>query len=172
MNIKSKNKIGTTWLTGIALMGCAGFAFAQGTTLRANIVPELTAFKVVSSNGAEKLTSADKIAPGDVIEYQVRYANTGGKAARQLQAILPIPASLQFVSGSAQPAGALASLDGKTYSAMPLKRSVKAADGSTKTVVIPTSEYRYLRWSIDNLDAGKAVKVEARAQLANLKAAQ
>jgi uncharacterized repeat protein (TIGR01451 family) len=167
MNVQSKKSIGTIWLCGVTMMGCAGLAFAQ-VAQRANVVPELTAFKVVTSAEGEKLTSASKIAPGEVIEYQVRYANNGSKAAKNLQAILPIPDSLQFVAGSAQPAGAQASLNGKTFAAMPLKRTVKAADGTQKVVLIPTSEYRFIRWSIDNLDAGKAVKVEARAQLASL----
>ncbi len=178
MNIKIKPRTGARkvlplrvvplWACAFALLGSAGAALGQSGALRANVVPELNAFKVVSSAGGEKLVSAAKISPGEVIEYQVRYANTGAKGAKNLQAILPIPASLQFVPGSALPAGAQASLNGKTYAAMPLKRVVKAADGTPKTEVVPASEYRFLRWNVADLGAGQSVRVSARAQLAAL----
>lgn len=161
----TKNRI--VWLGSIALLGCVSLAFAQTSGLRANVVPQLTAFKVVAGAGGEKLEAAAKIAPGDTLEYQARYSNSGGRAATNLQAILPIPGALQWVPGSASPANPQASLDGKTFAALPLKRTIKAPDGSEKVVVVPTSELRFLRWIIPTLDPGQTVRVSTRARLAS-----
>ena len=126
---------------------------------------DLKAFKVIRKGDQETLVSADKVKPKEVIEYQVRYVNTGEKTLRNIRATLPIPASLVFLSGSSAPSGAMASLDGKSFAAMPLKRKVKLADGTMKVVMVPYSEYRFLRWSLDELAAGKSVTVKARARL-------
>jgi uncharacterized repeat protein (TIGR01451 family) len=160
----TKNRI--LCLGSIALLGCVSLAFAQNTALRANVVPQLTAFKVVSSASGEKLESAEKIAPGDTIEYQARYSNTGNRVAKNLQAILPIPGALQWVPTSALPANPQASLDGKNFAPLPLKRIIKAPDGSDKVVVVPTSELRFLRWTVATLEPGQTVKITARASLA------
>lgn len=167
MSIQLKSRPNALWLCAVAVVGSASFSVAQNAPGRANVVPQLSEFKVTSGPDGEKLVSADKIAPGEIIEYQVRYANTGSKPAKNLQATLPIPASLEWVPNSARPAAdVLASLDGKTFASMPLMHKVKAPDGTEKTVPISPSEYRFLRWSIPTLDAGKSVQVAARARLA------
>jgi hypothetical protein len=73
---------------------------------------------------------------------------------------------LQWVPSSALPANPQASLDGKNFAPLPLKRTVKAPDGSEKVVAVPTSELRFLRWTIAALEPGQTVKITARAQLA------
>jgi uncharacterized repeat protein (TIGR01451 family) len=126
----------------------------------------LRALKVTrEANGSETLVPASRIRPGQVVEYQVRYTNTSTRAVRNVQATLPIPAPLELVSGSASPAAPLASIDGKSYEAIPLKRKVKTAEGTEKIVLVPTSEYRYLRWSVGHLGAGEKVTFNARARL-------
>lgn len=170
MRAQTVSKRGALWICGLAIVGSTGIAIAQSgvqTDVRkAPVVPEMKAFKVVSEQGGESLAAASTVKPGEVIEYQVKYANRGAKAVKKLQATLPIPANLEFVSGTAKPAGAEASVDGKNFAAMPLKQQVKAADGSTKTVLVPTSEYRFLRWSVDGIEPGKSAQVSARARLA------
>ena len=76
-----------------------------------------------------------------------------------------MPECLTFVAGSSQPAGAQASLDGKTFEPIPLLREVKKADGTTEKQPVPLAEYRALRWSIDLLDAGKETPVQLRAKV-------
>jgi uncharacterized repeat protein (TIGR01451 family) len=159
-------------LIGITMMA---FAIGGGAALQAQSVQTvqsgpvqlvLRALKVTrEANGNEGLVPVSRVRPGEVVEYQVRYSNTSNRAVRNLQATLPIPAALEFVSGSASPAAPLASTDGKSYEAMPLKRKVVIADGTEKIVLVPTSEYRYLRWSVSQLGAGEKVTVSARARL-------
>lgn len=129
-------------------------------TLRASI------FKVVrDANGRESFVSAEKVRPGDLVEYRVVLTNSSTRNLSRVQANLPIPAPLVFVGDSARPLGALASTDGVVYGAMPLKRRVRFADGTTKTVPVPYAEYRALRWTVGNLAAGRSFQARARARV-------
>ncbi|HEX8835160.1 MAG TPA: hypothetical protein VF719_13210 [Abditibacteriaceae bacterium] len=130
-----------------------------------DVTSELKAYRIVEKGGAEQRLSAERIAPGETLEYEAHYRNTGKRDVRALQATLPIPASLVYVAGSATP-GARASVDGTNFAGMPLKRRVKNADGTFKIVDVPLSQYRYLRWTIGSLPAGGKVSVQARARLA------
>lgn len=129
------------------------------------VAVNLTAKKVVVKNGKETLESADKAKPGDVIQYEAVYRNSGAAPVQGLQATVPVPEGLTFVGGSATPAGAQASLDGKTFQPIPLMREVKKVDGTTLRQAVPLAEYRALRWSIDRLDGGKNVAVQLRAEV-------
>lgn len=129
---------------------------------------KLTAFRVTTREGKDVLSPAEKTKPGETLEYQAVYSNTGDKAARGVVATLPIPAALEYLSGSATPEGALASTDGKFFAATPLKRVSKAPDGSTKVTIVPASEYRFLRWSLGDLAPAKSMKVSARGRVLSI----
>ena len=120
---------------------------------------------MISKEGKETLEPADKAKPGDVIQYEAVYRNAGSAAVQGLQATVPVPEGLTFIAGSARPAGAQASLDGKSFEAIPLMREVKKIDGTTVKQAVPLAEYRALRWSIDLLEAGKNVSVQLRAEV-------
>ena len=157
------SKIGP--FVAVVLFGSSFCSAAWSAPSGNDLKLDLKAFKVIGAGEREKLVSAEKVKPKEVIEYRVRYVNTGEKTLRNLRATLPIPTSLVFLSGSSAPFGAMASLDGKSFAAMPLKRQVKLADGTMKVVMVPYSEYRFLRWSLDELAAGKSVTVKARARV-------
>ena len=67
----------------------------------------------------------------------------------KLVATLPIPEGLEYLPKTVRPAPALASLDGKTFAPMPLKRKVRLADGREVEREVAASEYRF-----PALDAG------------------
>ena len=142
---------------------CAPVLWAQAG--KGPLDVQLTAYKIVAKGEKDELEAADKIKPGETIEYQARYANNSKNAVKNLAATLPIPGGMEFISGSALPDGAQGSTDGKTFVSLPIKRVTKNADGSTKIVMVPFSEYRALRWSIGELAAGKNVTVFARARV-------
>ena len=129
------------------------------------VVPTLQAFKVVAKAGGEELVVAERARPGEVIEYQVQYANRSERGVKNLQATLPIPAGMAFVGGSASPMGVVASTDGRNFASLPLRRTIKTASGALKIVLVPFVEYRSLRWSFDVLGAGQSLKVSARARI-------
>lgn len=145
--------------TNIAL---ADVAAAVNPALEAKLV----GFKVTqNADHKEVLTLADKIAPGDLLKYQVVYQNNGKSLLKQVKATLPLPVGTTYVAGSAKPANATASLDGKNFAAMPLKRKVKKPDGQLEEQLVPLTEYRALRWDFGELAEKKKVEVSARARV-------
>jgi uncharacterized repeat protein (TIGR01451 family) len=128
----------------------------------------LTAHRITTSSaGKEILASADHARPGDLIEYRALYSNHGHEGVRQMVATLPIPAGMQYVPGTAVPGAALASLDGQHFEPVPLQRKVRLADGSEVTRDVPVDEYRYLRWPLGDIGAGKSETVRARVRVSN-----
>src|SRR6185369_16657911 len=111
-----------------------------------SVAVELTAQRVTKAQGKEVLAPADEARPGELIEYRALYRNDGAGEARGLMATLPIPRGTQYVAGSALPRRVEASLDGRTFAAVPLKRTEKTPDGRTIVQEVPVAEYRALRW--------------------------
>ncbi len=149
-----------SWL--VLLMALAGALPAQqATDVRVN----LTAKRVVITDGKESLVSADKAKPGEVIQYEAVYQNATQSPVKNIAATVPIPAGLVLVEGSAKPPAAEASLDGKTFAPVPLTREVKNEAGVMEKKPVPLAEYRALRWVINELPAGKAETVLLRARV-------
>jgi hypothetical protein len=147
----------------LALGTAANHAFAQD---QAGLTATLVTMKVVPlADGKERLVHAVEIRPGEVVHYVATYRNAFAAGIRDLQPVLPIPAGMQYVPGSATPQPAHASLDGRVFELVPLKRPVKLADGSMREEIVPASEYRALRWSLGDLASGASTNITARARL-------
>lgn len=147
------------------------FAHAEGPLAAASHVKSavdvvLQQFKVTHQDGIEKLKPVEHIKPGELIQYQATYSNVSTNAVHQLLATLPIPSETEYLPGTAKPAGVMASVDGTTYAPVPLRKKVLLANGKTVEQVIPVSEYRSLRWTIGDLNAGQKTSVYARVRLA------
>lgn len=179
MNKETKSFAHISWSTAFAIagLGLATFNLFSPTNAvaaptdasRASapaLSPVLKVFKVVrGENGKESLVPSSSIRPGDTVEYRVTYRNTSTRTLSRVNAVLPIPAALSYIHNSARPGNATASLDGRIYAAIPLKRRVRDASGVEKTVLVPFSRYRFLRWSLGNMTAGRVIQVSARARL-------
>jgi uncharacterized repeat protein (TIGR01451 family) len=135
-------------------------ALAQG-----DVTVALTANRVIARDGKESLASAEQVKPGDVIEYRAIYRNQGASGVQKLTATLPVPAGMEYLSRTAQPAAPLASLDGRTFEPVPLKRRVRLADGHEVMREIPASEYRFLRWTLGTLGIRAEQTVRARMRV-------
>jgi uncharacterized repeat protein (TIGR01451 family) len=154
----------TQW-SAAALVALLAFATLASAQSAGPVETRLEASKVErAADGRERLVPAQAVKPGDVIEYTASYRNTGSQAVHDLDATLPIPANTEFVAGSAKPAGAKASLDGRAFAAMPLKRRVMRG-GKPVEEDVPLREYRYLRWHVAQLGAGKSVSFDARVKV-------
>lgn len=147
-------------LAAVAL-SCAGAAFAQQAQ---PLQSRLEARKVLVAEGRESLVDAASARPGDVIEYAATYRNAGKSAITGLQATLPIPPETEFIPGSARPAPAKASLDGRAFADIPLKRTVQR-DGRPVEEAVPWREYRALRWTAGELGAEKSATFTARVRV-------
>jgi uncharacterized repeat protein (TIGR01451 family) len=135
---------------------------AQGPS---DVRVNLTAKRVVVTDGQESLVSAEKAKPGEVIQYEAVYKNGGNAPVKNIAATVPIPAGLAFVEGSTKPPAAEASLDGKTFAPLPLTREVKNEAGVLEKKPVPVAEYRALRWVISELPAGEGATVLLRARV-------
>lgn len=130
-----------------------------------DVTVALKAQRVSVVDGKETLAPAEKVKPGDVVEYRATYRNAGDQPARQVMATLPVPAGMEFVGRTASPKRLEASLDGNTFAQVPLTRRVKQADGREVVRVVPASEYRWLRWPIGTLDPQGSRTVVARMKV-------
>lgn len=162
---------------GLALVAfglCAGTATGQLSNTRGAEVAKAQAQssepltvilerkKIVVTGGRESLVSADVAKPGDVLFELATYTNRTKKPLAGFQATLPVPQNTELVEGTAEPAGVLASVDGKSFSPMPLKRKAKQANGVEVEQLIPIAEYRYLRWPQGEIGPEKTVRYSAR----------
>lgn len=130
----------------------------------------LVAHKVITGqDGKESLTAARDVKPGEVLEYQAVYVNHGKQSVHNVKAVLPIPAgSLSYLPATAKPARVSASLDGQTFEAVPLMRTVTLPDGKRESRPVPVAEYRYLRWELGEMKPGAQATVVARMRMAGL----
>lgn len=149
-------------LAFVALSFAAPTAFAD-----AAVQVKMTAHRITTTDrGEERLAQAEQAKPGETIEYRARYVNRGAAPVRELLASIPIPAGTAYVPGSAAPAEAFASLDGRAFAPIPLKRRVRLPNGKEAEVEVPASEYRALRWAIGTLAASGEQTVSARVRVA------
>ncbi len=152
------------WLCIFVLMVSASPVFAD--TGKQNAVDiKLTQNKVEVIDGKDKLVAVEKIAPGDVIQYEATYHNVTQHAVQGLKADLPIPKNTQYVKQSARPGNVLASTDGAAFAPTPLKQKIRNANGVIEERDVPLAEYRHLRWDLGELSGGKSVTVVARVRV-------
>jgi uncharacterized repeat protein (TIGR01451 family) len=135
--------------------------YAWGTS-NGDVTVELIAKKVVKSpDGTQRLESAERAKPGELIEYVAIYRNTGTEGVSNLQATLPVPDGMEYLPGTARPEPVLASTDGKTFQKVPLRRKVRLPNGTETDRDVPPAEYRSLRWDLNTLQPGGSVTVRA-----------
>ncbi|MBL8512023.1 MAG: hypothetical protein JNM52_10305 [Betaproteobacteria bacterium] len=138
---------------------------AQGTSEPLEITLERR--KVLIVNGKESLETATTAKPGEMLEDSAVYTNKSKNPISKLEATLPIPQNTELQLSSMKPAGAKASTDGINFSAIPLKRKIKQPNGVETEQLVPTSEYRYLRWYPGTLAAGQRLVFSARFKVAD-----
>ena len=130
-------------------------------------------FLVSTDGDGERLTPVQQVRPGQTLLYRITYRNQTTQAINGIQPVIVLPAGIHYVdqatqqaagtsgksrqqrSGSALSQPVDASLDGQTFSPVPLKQ------GDT---IIPAGRYRALRWPTRNLPAGQAITIEWHGQ--------
>jgi uncharacterized repeat protein (TIGR01451 family) len=155
--MKSLLKSCLVWATLLIAQVASAQAPAVTSTLQARRVDAVA--------GKTVLSAADVGRPGDLVEYSGTYRNAGVKPAEKLVATIPVPAGTTFVAGSAEPARAQASTDGARFAPMPLMRTVRLPDGSTRQEPVPLADYRYVRWEVGTLAGGTDAVVKLRVQI-------
>ena len=113
----------------------------------------------------EPIVTGEFAPPSNFMEYKIEYRIVTIEPLKKVVLVFPIPAGLEYLQGSAQPSSAQASLDGKSYASMPLTRKVTDDSGNEREVLVPPSEYRYLGWSIRELQPDAAGALIARMRV-------
>jgi len=158
----------TMFLIAAGTLGAMTFSAesdAQAGVKAANPVQiQLQRKKVSVVEGKEAFVAAETAKPGDIVEETATYANISEKTFR-VDATLPVPLFTEFVASTARPASMRASVDGKVFSELPLKRQTKQANGVTVEQLVPLSDYKFLRWSAVELGPEKSFTVTARFRI-------
>lgn len=153
--------------SALAALALAAAPAAAQPTAPQPLETRLEARKVATAaDGKESYSDAAAARPGDVIEYVATYRNAGKVPITRLEATLPIPSETELVADSVRPAGARASVDGKTFAPLPLKRA-RRVDGRDIEEAVPLREYRALRWQAAELGAGQQLAFSARVKVAD-----
>jgi uncharacterized repeat protein (TIGR01451 family) len=150
----------------IATSGWSQVAAPNPNPSAGDLKISLTAQKVTQgADGKETLQSAERAFPGEVVQYDALYLNKSRKALSDIEPTLPIPRGMTYVPDSAKPAAMMASLDGKTFEPIPIKRKVTLPDGTVEEREVPPTQYRALRWFVGDMGAGAQTTVIARAKI-------
>jgi hypothetical protein len=151
----------------IALSAPFALAQKQGNAPADPMQVTLTRAKIVIDNGKEVSQDAAIARPGDILEEVATYKNVSKAKLTNVVATLPVPPYSELVVSSLKPASAKASVDGKTFSDLPLKRKIRQPNGVEVERAVPLSEYRFLRWNAGDIDAGKSLAFSARFKLSD-----
>lgn len=125
----------------------------------------LTASVVSLVDGKTVKKPAVDAKPGDVIEYRASYINNGKTQVERVLVSVPIPEGTTMVDKTVFPVVATASVDALTFASMPLIRTIKSADGTSRTEAVPLNEYRAIRWALNGIDAGQQVAVSVNVRV-------
>ena len=146
---------------------CASAAYGQGPELSG----EMKAHKIVmGDNDREIAVPADKVYPLDMVEYMLKYRNTGSASARGVSLLGPIPEGTVYLEKTAtgiDGAEPLYSIDGgKTFHEAPVTYTVVNENGVEETREATPEMITHLKWDLDrDLDVGQEVIVSYRVQV-------
>lgn len=161
----TKFKIISVLTLVLAILMC-GTVSAQNSDLKS----VLKAFKVEKKDNKEYLTNADKVSPGDIIEYQLVYTNKTGNVIHSLKPVLPIPFGTELIENTAFPKIEDASIsDEKSFKAYPFMKEVTLPNGSKTKMKTNAKEYRYIRWTTDELKNDANAEYRVRVKVVEVK---
>lgn len=138
-------------------------ANASRSSNEQGITSKITAYIVsVGANGQEALVPVDantRLQSGNIIEYHGYFTNNNVDRVRKMTVGITIPNQVELLR-VITPEFAFASVDGSTFSRMPLKTVV---NGQYQD--IPLSYYRSLRWDVEGLGLNETMAVKYRAKV-------
>ena len=151
-------------LAAVLVAALLGGAFAQDVHLDQFTVTTTT----VGGKTSEVLTPSTSMKPGTLAQYSVTVRTD--KVTRNAHMRLAIPAGTTYVAGSAtvsDTATPTFTVDGKDYSARPVKTVTVTENGRKVIKVMPAeiNEYRGVRWDLKNLAAGQVEHLSLRVRV-------
>jgi uncharacterized repeat protein (TIGR01451 family) len=132
---------------------------------------ELVAAKiVVDEEKGEIALPAEKVYPNDMVEYTLKYTNSGTATAAGVDLIGPIPAGTVYIEKTATDTPGLKpmySIDqGKTWHEAPVIVEVARKDGTVEKKKAEPEMITHVKWSLaGNLDVGQEIMVSYRVHV-------
>lgn len=96
---------------------------------------------------------------GDILEYQGLFTNQGADRVRSMEVTLSIADGLELVGG-VSPQFAQASIDGSRFVRMPIRANIGGVIQE-----LPLSQYKALRWTVEDLGLNGTAVVKYRARV-------
>ncbi|OPH37859.1 hypothetical protein B5J93_07635 [Moraxella equi] len=122
----------------------------------------MNAFIVQNINGQETLTPINAGTPiksGDILEYQGLFTNNSSERVRSMDVTLSIADSLELVGGI-HPRFPHATIDGSRFVRSPIRANVGG-----QVQELPLSDYKALRWTLEDIGLGGTSVVKYRAKV-------
>lgn len=130
--------------------------------LASQVSSVVNAYLVQNTGATETLIPVNVGTPvksGDVLEYRGLFTNQSADRVRSMDVSLSIDDKLELIGG-VSPSIALASNDGNQYVRMPIRVRIGGA-----LQELPLSQYRGLRWTVEDLGIGATAVVKYRAKV-------
>ena len=162
--------------TGFFLPATLALLAALPGPALAELRSEMAAYVVrTGADGTERLETAERARPGDVIEYRLTHTNTFPDALRDLAIVGPLPEGLELLNAfrsADMPAVFELRGDfdpdspGEEWSPLPVTRIVVEPDGSRRAEPARREHFTAVRWRLDGaLPSGGAVRHAYRAKV-------
>ncbi len=151
----------------IIMAAGATSAFAEGPVLSGEMVAHRI---VMDEENREMAVSADQVYPKDMVEYTLRYSNTGDSSASGVDLVGPVPSGTAYLEKTASDIKGMRTIfsidGGETYHAAPVMYEVVRKDGTVMKKEATPAMITHIKWAIDgSLDAGQEIKVSYRVQV-------
>ena len=145
----------------------AGSVFAQGPALKGEMV---AAKIVVDEEKGEIALPAEKVYPNDMVEYTLKYVNSGTATATGVDLLGPVPAGTVYIEETATDVPGLKpvySIDqGKTWHEAPVIVEVARKDGTVEKKKADPGMITHVKWSLaGDLGVGEEVMVSYRVHV-------
>lgn len=105
------------------------------------------------------VSATTAIKSGDVLEYQGLFTNNSGQRVRSMDVTLGISDRLELIGGIT-PSIAWASVDNSRFGHMPIRANIGG-----QVQELPLSQYKALRWTVEELGLGGTAVVKYRAKV-------
>src|SRR5437764_8300342 len=158
----------------VAAIGVLSLALSAPALAKPRLVISIEQSKeVVDTAGGVRTTRmvpAKSAAPGEIVEYTLKYVNRGDDAATDAVIDDPIPRGSTYVANSANGDGAeitFSSDGGKTFAtAVKLTYEMRLPSGAVEKRVATPAEYTHVRWKLKRVLPGATGKVAFRVKVA------
>ena len=148
-----------------ALLGATMFGTSALALTAEQVVEREVIVKNLDGTETVKREKADKVVPGEKIVYSINYYNDLDKSADNVVLVMPVPAELTYIEGSADADGtrtAYSADGGKTFAARQ-EVTIKTAEDSIRTA--ESADITHVKWIVSSIMPGEQGTLSFKGEL-------